>query len=448
MELYTLLSSPALFSSNGLVIIGSIIIIISYLFNLVAKRYSIPSVLLLILLGLGLKGLVSVTGLETPELTPILEVLGIIGLIMIVLEASLDLKLEGEKRKLISRAFFTALVNLVLSALLISLVMMMYIKVDLTTGLLYAVPLSIMSSAIIIPSVSALNEHKKEFMVYESTFSDILGIMLFYFLISSLKMEGFGEMSLAVLVNLSITVLVSLVASYFLIFLFQKIRTELKLFLLIAVLILLYALSKLFHLSSLLIILVFGLILSNRNIFFPGKMKKYLNEKQMATIFENFQMITLESSFVVRTFFFVIFGFTIVLASLLDLKVWLVSLLILGILYGIRWAWFRLVIRKNITPLVWMAPRGLITILLFYSIPESLWVPEFNTGILLLVILASSIMMAVSLIKYRKSIPEVSEPAAGDQDSEIPSSPHQDQLQEGAGESDPEEGTLPGTDSP
>jgi len=448
MEAFTLLSTTSLFSSNGLVIIGSIIVIISYLFNLVAKRYSIPSVLLLILLGLGLKGLVSVTGLETPELNPILEVLGIIGLIMIVLEASLDLKLEGEKRKLISRAFFTSLVNLVLSALLIAMVMMMYIKVDLTTGLLYAVPLSIMSSAIIIPSVSALGEHKKEFMVYESTFSDILGIMLFYFLISSLKMEGFGEMSLAVLLNLSITVLVSLVASYLLIFLFQKIRTELKLFLLIAVLILLYALSKIFHLSSLLIILVFGLILSNRNIFFPGKMKNYLNEKQMATIFDNFKMITLESSFVVRTFFFVIFGFTIVLTSLLDLKVWLVSLLILGILYGIRWAWFRLVIRKDITPLVWMAPRGLITILLFFSIPESLWVPEFNTGILLLVILASSIMMAISLIKYRKSIPKEPELAAGDRDSETPSPPRQDQHREGSGQSAPEEGTLPETDVP
>ena len=53
----------------------------------------------------------------------------------------------------------------------------------------------------------------------------------------------------------------------------------------------------------------------------------------MATIFDNFKMVTLESSFVVRTFFFVIFGFTIVLTSLLDLKVWVVSILISGILY-------------------------------------------------------------------------------------------------------------------
>ncbi len=391
------------FDSNGLVILGSLIIIISYLFNLVASRYSIPSVLLLIVLGVALKGLVSATGMETPELTPILEVLGTIGLIMIVLEASLDLELEREKRKVISKAFFTSLVTLLLSAIIIGLVMKVYLKVDMTTGLLYAVPLSIMSSAIIIPSVSALSSHKREFMVYESTFSDILGIMLFYFLISSMEAESVGEMGLDVLLNLSLTVLVSVAASYLLIFLFQKIRTELKLFLLIAVLILLYGISKMFHLSSLLIILVFGLMLSNRKIFFPGKLRKFLDESQMSGIFENFKMITLESSFVVRTFFFVIFGFTIILTSLINFEVWLVSILVLAVLYGVRFAWFRLVIRKDIYPDIWMAPRGLITILLFYSIPENLAVAKFNEGILLLVILASSITMAVSMIRYRKS---------------------------------------------
>ncbi|MCK4746531.1 MAG: hypothetical protein KAT15_05825, partial [Bacteroidales bacterium] len=215
MEHLTLLSSQVGFSSNGLVIIGSLIVIVSYLFNLLASRYSIPSVLLLIVLGMALHGLVSATGLESPNLTPILEILGIIGLIMIVLEASLDLELTSEKKGLISRAFFTALVNLFVSAILIAGVMTIYINVDLTTGLLYAVPLSIMSSAIIIPSVSALDKEKKEFMIYESTFSDILGIMLFYFLISSLETESFGEMSLAVLFNLTLTVLVSLAASYF-----------------------------------------------------------------------------------------------------------------------------------------------------------------------------------------------------------------------------------------
>ena len=171
---------------------------------------------------------------------------------------------------------------------------------------------------------------------------------------------------------------------------------------LIAVLVLLYALSKALHLSSLLIILVFGMILSNRQIFFPGKMRRFLNEQYMAGIFSNFKMITLESSFIIRTFFFVIFGFTIVLASLLDFKVWIVSLLILISLYGTRYLYFRWIIRKNIFPEIWLAPRGLITILPFFSIPAHLQAEEFNTGILLLVILASSIMMAYALIRFRR----------------------------------------------
>ena len=424
MKQLIILSASGHFDSNGLVILGSLIVIISYLFNLVSKRYSIPSVLLLILLGILLQGVVAVTGLDAPDLTPILEILGIVGLILIVLEASLDLELAGEKRKLISRAFFTSLVNLLLSAILIGLLMMLYLKVDFTTGMLYAVPLSIMSSAIIIPSVSSLDKDKREFMVYESTFSDILGIMFFYFLISSMKATSFGAMSLSVLLNLLLTLIVSLATSYFLIFLFQRIRSELKLFLLIAVLILLYALSKIFHLSSLLIILVFGLILSNRNIFFPGRMRSLLDEKHMEGIFANFKMITLESSFIVRTFFFVIFGFTIVLGSLLDFKVWLFSILILGILFGIRFLWFRIFFRRDMFPGIWLAPRGLITILLFYSIPETLRVESFNPGILLLVILVSSITMAVALIQTRRrggpdAESALQTPVSADQDAEL-----------------------------
>lgn len=68
-----------------------------------------------------------------------------------------------------------------------------------------------------------------------------------------------------------------------------------------------------------------------------------------------------------------IFGFTIALSRLLLFRVWIVSIAILALLYGIRYAYFRLIIRKNILPEVWMAPRGLITILLFYSIPEELF---------------------------------------------------------------------------
>ena len=82
-------------------IIGmSLVIILSYLFNIIAKKTSIPSVLMLITLGVLIKPLFSYFGIEVLEsinFLPYLEVLGTVGLIKIVLEAALDLKLEKDK---------------------------------------------------------------------------------------------------------------------------------------------------------------------------------------------------------------------------------------------------------------------------------------------------------------------------------------------------------------
>ena len=63
-----------------------------------------PSVLLLIGLGMGIKGVMNRYGIEDSdlELNTILEVLGNVGLVMIVLEAALDLKIEREKTGVIT----------------------------------------------------------------------------------------------------------------------------------------------------------------------------------------------------------------------------------------------------------------------------------------------------------------------------------------------------------
>ena len=72
------------------------IIILSFFFNIISKKTNIPSVLLLIALGIGIKYSMDYYGLidEDLKLNTILEILGNIGLVMIVLEAALDLKLE------------------------------------------------------------------------------------------------------------------------------------------------------------------------------------------------------------------------------------------------------------------------------------------------------------------------------------------------------------------
>jgi hypothetical protein len=55
-----------------------------------------------------------------------------------------------------------------------------FLDISLLNGLLFSIPLSILSSAIILPSIEDLDEDKREFMIYESTFSDIVGIIRRY----------------------------------------------------------------------------------------------------------------------------------------------------------------------------------------------------------------------------------------------------------------------------
>jgi len=383
--------------SYTLIIASSLILILSFFFGEFSKKTNIPSVLMLIVLGILLK-----FGLDAKEINfdffPILELLGIVGLIMIVLEAALELKLEQDKFVPIAKAFGIALIGLMLSTWVAALILNHFIPgMDMTKAWLYATPLSILSSAIIIPSVSSLRNDKKEFHIYESTFSDIMGIMMFYFLTGQLDVEhstGVGGFA----GNVVITIVLSLVASYIIVFIFQSIKSHTKLFLLIAVLLLLYALGKKMHLSSLIIILIFGLLIANMRLFFRGRLKDWLNYKEAKKLYDGLHVITMETAFVVRTFFFVIFGITISLASLANLNVALVSLLIIASIYIIRFVILRIFIGKDILPQLFIAPRGLITVLLFYAIPTEAEVKGFEPGILLFIIIGTSLIMTFAMI--------------------------------------------------
>ncbi len=387
-------------------IIGvSLIIILSYFFNIISKKTNVPSVLMLIILGILIKQGLKFMGLSTGDLLfNVLEVLGIVGLIMIVLEAALDLHLTKDKWPIIWKSFSVALLSLVVSAGACAYIINFFIVPDLFTALIYAVPLSIMSSAIIIPSVGGLSEDKKEFMVYEGTFSDILGIMFFYFLIGNAEADTAKVVVIDVVSNIGITILLSVIISYALVLVFQKMTSKVKLFMLISVLLILYSVGKLFHLSSLLIILIFGLVLNNHKVFFKGFLKKWLDPIKTNEVLEDFHLVTLESAFVVRTFFFVLFGISISLASLVNIEVALISFCILAALYGVRFIFIKLFIQKDIFPQVYLAPRGLITILLFFAIPAEYQQDNFDAGILLYAIIISSLIMAWALVASGKKL--------------------------------------------
>ncbi|KAA1245994.1 cation:proton antiporter [Aquimarina sp. RZ0] len=391
-----------IFSSYNLIIEVSLVLILSFIFNGIAKKTNIPAVLMLIILGVIIQYGIKAFGAGAFDFFPMLEILGIVGLIMIVLEAALELELKREKLVPILKSFAIALIGLVVSAYAAAIILKALVDgMTMQSALLYATPLSILSSAIIIPSVSGLSDAKKEFHVYESTFSDILGIMMFYFLTGKLNpAEDSGIVGFAL--NLILTIIISLIASYGIILIFQKIKSQVKLFLLISVLLLLYGVGKKMHLSSLIIILIFGLVIANMKLFFKWKLERLLDFEKAKSIYHELHVITAETAFVVRTLFFVIFGITITLSSLLNIKVALISILIIISIYIIRYGLLRLFIGKDIAPQFFIAPRGLITVLLFYAIPAEAIIPGFEPGILLFVIIGTSLIMTGGMIRDKK----------------------------------------------
>jgi NhaP-type Na+/H+ or K+/H+ antiporter len=385
-----------------------VVIIISFFCNLLARKTNIPSVLMLVALGVIIQQILLYFTMK-PNFGSVLEILGIVGLIMIVLEAALDLELKKENWAVIWKSFTVASFSLVLTSLALSFIIQFFIPgLEFLKALVYALPLSIMSSSIIIPSVANLNQYKKEFLIYESTFSDILGIMVFYMIVENIDVEGMRQLSFAIGSNIVLTLVISVVLSYVLLYVIQNIKGEVKFFLFLAVLVLLYSVGKMFHLSSLIIILMFGLLLRNHKVLLFGKLEQWLKDTRIEAVFDEFKMITVETSFLVRTFFFVVFGMTLPLTSLLNWNVWLISIIFLAVTYILRFGLFFVVENKDTMPQTFIAPKGLISILLFFAIPESLKTEGFESGVLFVVIIATTIIMAWSLIAYgRESKPEI-----------------------------------------
>lgn len=390
------------------ILIGlSVAVILSYLFDVVARATRVPSVLMLLLTGIALRQAADYFDFTPNIPTVVLEIFGIIGLIMIVLEGALDLKLSRDKAPLIRRSFLAAAFILVVQAVAIALLLQAYIGASFQSCLVNAVPLSVISSAIAIPSVANLMGEKQEFIVYESTFSDILGIMLFNFALQENFAQGISIVTFSL--DVVAVVVVAILSTAALAFLLGRIRLHVKFFLILAFLILLYSLAKQLHLSSLVLVLVFGLAVNNADLILRGpRLHRWLHPEQLAAELHPLKSITAESAFLIRTFFFLLFGFSITLSSLLSGALLLQGILIVAVLTAIRYVYLRYIARTDLVPELFIAPKGLITVLLYYSIPTKHHIGEVGENILFVVILLTGLLMMIGL-QLTKREPEIGE---------------------------------------
>jgi potassium/hydrogen antiporter len=371
------------------------LLLLAYLFDISSAFTRIPSVILLLILGwLARKGL-DFFEMEVPNLNQLLPLFGTIGLVLIVMEGALELELNKSKLSVLRKSFLNAILPMLSLAIIVAGIFYYMQQGSFKVCILNAIPFCVISSAIAIPSVRNLASSNKEFVVYESSFSDIFGVLFFNFMLQNelINFIAFGKFSLQLLV----IIVVSFIAVLTLAFLLGRIKHHITYSPIILLVLLIYALSKYFHLPGLLFILVFGLFLGNLDEL---KHIKWI-EKFKPDKFDNevikFKEFTFEATFIIRALFFILFGFLMDASEIFNFETlpWAVAIVILILV--IRYVSLRMT-KMPVSPLLYVAPRGLITILLFLSIDPFQSIQIANKSLVVQTIILSVLAMMLGLI--------------------------------------------------
>lgn len=396
------------------IIIGlCLLIILSYLYNLIAQHLKIPSVLLLLATGVLCRWLSTYYGLNIKIPQPAISIFGSVGLILIVLEGMLDIKFARGKMHLLGSAFLVCIMLVTCSTAGIAWLIVSMLGVSWHNALLYALSLSVISSAIVIPTVERLSTRTKEFMLYESTLSDIIGILIFNIIAFNRPASGIGQY-----LNLAgqtlLTIIVSVIFSLVIIWLMIKIKTRVRFYLIIALIILIYESGNLLHLSSLFLIMFFGLVLNNIDLFdnyllqskkgflkrMGGRMRDFMQDAYVTV--DGFKPMVLETSFVIRTIFFFMFGYSININGIFQIETLAFCGYAIGIMYALRLINLQFFTRSSVFPEILIYPRGATTILLYYSIPAENRISELNGRMLFTIIIITNVLMMFGVLFSKK----------------------------------------------
>ncbi|NLV18711.1 MAG: sodium:proton antiporter, partial [Bacteroidetes bacterium] len=271
-----------------------------------------------------------------------------------------------------------------------------------TDSILNAVPFGIISSAVAIPCASHLNKRQKEFIVYESSLSNIIGILFFDFILiygDSILLGLFNF-----ILNSIITIIVAVVITFALALLLHKITYHINYVIILTSLILVYVLAGMIHLPALLLVMAFGMALANYRLSENTFLSRYIQYDKFGNDLASFTRIMRELTFIVKSFFFIMFGYLTQIEGLFDLSNVITSLCIIAGIYFLRIIFLRIILKIPVLPFLFFSPRGLVTILLFLSVPASLKIGLISKEVVTLVILLTIFIMFIGNIFYRDDI--------------------------------------------
>ena len=383
--------------TTQIIITLCVLLLIAYFFDISSSKTNIPLLVFILLLGYAVQHLAIFFDISLTDMDPVLPVLGTIGLILIVLEGSLELELNRDQFTFVKKTFISAAAPLFILSFLLAFVVQYMDTSTFKTAFTNAIPLAIISSAIAIPSAHNLSQSNKEFVIYESSFSDIIGVILFNFIALNTTIDGTAILNFSgqLLAMMAITI----IATGLLAFLLGKINHHIKFGPIMLMIILIYAIAKEYHLPALIFILLFGLFLRNVDEIKTLKPLSFINPDSLISEVNKLKELTGEAAFLIRTLFFILFGFLIDTRELLNLSTLPLAIAIIAAILLVRFTVLKLM-RFPPTPVLYIAPRGLITILLVLSIPAVDTSLTINKSLIIQVIILSAFVMMLGLMFY------------------------------------------------
>jgi cell volume regulation protein A len=396
------------------------LLMLAFLANRVFRVTRVPDVLVLMALGLVVG---PVLGLVNPShLSSTTNVLGTLAIILVLFEGGLEMDLRRTLRH-----FAGSLVLSVLaygfSIALVGLIVHKGLGMSLTTSLAVGAVLGCTSSTVVLPVLQQLGarEPVRVTLMLEASWGDVLAVLTVGLLLGVGSSQGgavarhllqavLTQVGVAVVFTTATGVLWSRLLPVLSDARFWQVMT-------FSIVLVLYAGTEALGASGLIAVLAFGLTLAN----FPGiDPRLRLAEEETVSLQSQESLLSFHSelAFLVRSFFFVLIGAIADLGSFRGH-----TTLIAGVLGGLFVARllalqvsrraFKDVSSKERELMLWIMPRGLITVVLALQVAASRSEVNFLSALAFAVILVTNVMVVIgSLRASRGGVAAPAAPAA------------------------------------
>jgi cell volume regulation protein A len=357
-------------TATSIFLVG-LLIFLAHLFTVIFIKTRIPDVLMLMVIGLLVGPCLGMVTVENfGSFGPLLAT---ITLVVILFQGGLDLKLNILRKSIRGSVSLTVL-NFIVTMLLVGGLMMLIAGLDAVTAFLVGAILGGTSSAVVIPMISKLNIDKESqtILLLESALSDVLCIVVAITFMESFKLGGInpGQALGKIIAMFLLSAVIGIITAIGWSMLLKWVRkVENSIFLTPAFVFVVYGVTEMLGYSGGIAALAFGITLGNAETFnillsrLPVSVWPVaLNEIEKAFFSE--------AGYLLKAFFFVYIGISIVLAN----PVWMamgavITLLIFYLRVPVVWLSVpRSVPVRDASVMAIMVPKGLAAAVLA-SIP-------------------------------------------------------------------------------